>query len=290
MMLDSGLIARNIPVGSSLYYSLRFSPTTVQDELQTLLVWYRELCNIPRQVSDKQVAQAKLSWWHQELHQAVRGGSRLPLATKLSHLISKHQLPLERFNEIVEGLLADLVPAPHDEWQALLDYAQRTGGNIAELLSRVNGAVESDDLELARQLGSFIHLVELMRDLGLILRRQSNPIPVVLMRQHDLTNASFEGEDAHKQVSQLLSEMSRQLRHYYNEAALPVIGHAKPQLLPVLIQAELAIALLDTLEKSGFQVLDQRISLTPLRKLWLAWRSGKRKSLKQGFPESQITG
>ena len=32
-------------------------------------------------------------------------------------------------------------------------------------------------------------------------------------------------------------------------------------------------ALLNEIERDGYQVLDRRISLTPIRKLWLAWRT-----------------
>jgi phytoene synthase len=31
--------------------------------------------------------------------------------------------------------------------------------------------------------------------------------------------------------------------------------------------------LLDEIEREGFRVLHQRIALTPLRKLWIAWRT-----------------
>jgi phytoene synthase len=35
----------------------------------------------------------------------------------------------------------------------------------------------------------------------------------------------------------------------------------------------MAQALLQELEKSDYPVMSHRLSLTPLRKLWLAWRS-----------------
>jgi len=39
------------------------------------------------------------------------------------------------------------------------------------------------------------------------------------------------------------------------------------------MMANIYRALLDEIEKAGFQVLHQRISLTPLRKLWIATRT-----------------
>ncbi len=41
---------------------------------------------------------------------------------------------------------------------------------------------------------------------------------------------------------------------------------------PGLMMASIYRALLAEIERDQFQVLHQRTSLTPLRKLWLAWR------------------
>jgi phytoene synthase len=42
---------------------------------------------------------------------------------------------------------------------------------------------------------------------------------------------------------------------------------------PGLIMAAIYSALLAEIERDGFQVLTQRTSLTPLRKLWIAWKT-----------------
>ena len=34
--------------------------------------------------------------------------------------------------------------------------------------------------------------------------------------------------------------------------------------------------LLDEIERDGYRVLDRRIALTPLRKLWIAWNTARR--------------
>jgi phytoene synthase len=56
---------------------------------------------------------------------------------------------------------------------------------------------------------------------------------------------------------------------------LPDIDRADQR--PGLMMANIYRSLLREIEKGGFQVLHQRISLTPLRKLWIAgrthWRS-----------------
>ena len=41
---------------------------------------------------------------------------------------------------------------------------------------------------------------------------------------------------------------------------------------PGLMMASIYRTLLDEIERDDFQVLHQRVSLTPLRKFWLAWK------------------
>jgi phytoene synthase len=43
-----------------------------------------------------------------------------------------------------------------------------------------------------------------------------------------------------------------------------------------LIMAEIYFSLLDKIERSGFDVMRQRVSLSAWRKLWIAWRTARR--------------
>jgi phytoene synthase len=42
---------------------------------------------------------------------------------------------------------------------------------------------------------------------------------------------------------------------------------------PGLMMAAIYRTLLDEIARDGFHVLQQRIALTPIRKLWLAWKT-----------------
>jgi len=42
---------------------------------------------------------------------------------------------------------------------------------------------------------------------------------------------------------------------------------------PGLIMSSIYSTLLDEIEEDGFRVLTHRTSLTPIRKLWLAWKT-----------------
>ena len=43
-----------------------------------------------------------------------------------------------------------------------------------------------------------------------------------------------------------------------------------------LIMAAIYEATLEEIEKDNFHVMQQRVSLTPIRKLWIAWRTARK--------------
>jgi phytoene synthase len=62
-------------------------------------------------------------------------------------------------------------------------------------------------------------------------------------------------------------------REHYEKAmqALPAADRKSQR--PGLIMAAIYRALLEEIERDGFRVLAQRTSLTPVRKLWIAWKT-----------------
>jgi phytoene synthase len=62
--------------------------------------------------------------------------------------------------------------------------------------------------------------------------------------------------------------------HRLYEEALALLPEADRRAQkPGLMMANIYRTLLREIESDGFQVLHQRTSLTPLRKLWIAWRT-----------------
>jgi phytoene synthase len=48
-----------------------------------------------------------------------------------------------------------------------------------------------------------------------------------------------------------------------------------------LVQAELSEQLLVAIETDGYRLLEHHLSLTPLRKFWIAWRTLRRERRRQ---------
>jgi phytoene synthase len=65
---------------------------------------------------------------------------------------------------------------------------------------------------------------------------------------------------------------ARRAQSLYDEALALLPAADRRAQKPGLMMASIYRSLLSEIERDNFQVLHQRISLTPLRKIWLAWK------------------
>ena len=81
---------------------------------------------------------------------------------------------------------------------------------------------------------------------------------------------------ARKATSEFRALMAFQVqraRERYLQALAELPGRDRRAQRPGLIMAAVYRALLDEIERDGYQVLDRRIALTPLFKAWIAWKT-----------------
>jgi phytoene synthase len=93
------------------------------------------------------------------------------------------------------------------------------------------------------------------------------------MERFGVTSAELNQQHVTPGFKALMAFQVQRAREFYDKAlaALPPVDRRSQR--PGLIMAAIYRALLDEIERDGFRVLDRRLSLTPLRKAWLAWKT-----------------
>lgn len=261
---------RATPAGSSAYYSIRLSPPRLRDDLGLLLGWYREVLSVPAEVSDPGVARLKLQWWREELERTYRGSAQHPLCQALTRTLDAHALPQAPFLGLIETVEQRIRGLRITDMAALEQSLEHRVGAIFELLSRCHGVVAEDQLTRARTAGVACGLVYLIRDLGANLRRGQPPLPTTLLRAAGLGPADLAPSTPRARLAPLLEELAKTARALDRR-----LGEGAPSALPPVVEIRHRIlqALLAEIETTGFDVLGQRVGLTPVRKLWIAWRT-----------------
>lgn len=263
---------RATPAGSSAYYSVRFAPIALRDDLAALLAWRHQVRAVLDEVSDPGVARLKLQWWREELARTIAGTPRHPLSAALQPTLDRHRLPETPFLHMTQRVESEILHRqPSDETD--LDAAcDGDLGALFELIARCHGLSDTDRLATARRFGVFCARVYLIRDSGALARQGRTLLPVETLGAHGLAAEALTQREHRSRLPELLATVATRARATGPEPE-------KIRSMPGCIRARARImeALLDEIECDGFDVADQRIGLTPLRKLWLAWRESRRR-------------
>ncbi|MBK1703967.1 squalene/phytoene synthase family protein [Halochromatium glycolicum] len=271
---------RATPPGSSAYYSVRLAAAPRRDALAALFAWRAELRAILDQVSDPGVARIKLDWWRSELERIFAGTPRHPLSEVLAPVVAAHRLPEAPFIAIIAGVETALQNPRQPDLGTQRDADEQDRGALFELLAHCEGVVDRHPLTQARRVGGWCAQVRRLRDAGLLLRQGRAVLPADQLAAAGLSQEALASPEGRQRLPELLRALAEQLRSQLpnRPANEPTTGSpVQPSELTraVRIQLRLHQDLLAVLERSGFDVADQRIGLTPLRKLWLAWRASR---------------
>jgi phytoene synthase len=261
--------------GSSFYYSFLFLPTPRRRAITALYAFCREVDDVVDEVSDRDVARAKLAWWRQEIARTFAGSPQHPVAQALVPVVREFALPPEHFQTVIDGMAMDLEQARYLDFAALETYCYRVAGVVGLMSAEIFGYTDPATRGYARDLGIAFQLTNICRDVGEDARRGRIYLP-----QEDLTRFAVAPSSLLRAEH---TEAFRALMAFEVGRAQTWYAKAMAQLPPAdrkaqragLIMAAIYRKLLEEIARDGYQVLDRRTSLTPLRKLWIAWQTAR---------------
>jgi phytoene synthase len=264
--------------GSSFYYSFRFLPSDKRRAIIAFYAFCREVDDIVDECHDANLASIKLAWWRDEIARLYAGNPSHPVSLALAEAILLYHLPQESFEQIIDGMEMDLGQSVrYPDFKSLRLYCHRVAGVVGEVAASIFGISNRATLKYANKLGLAFQLTNIVRDVGEDARRGRIYLPEDEMAQFGITPADLLQAnlrlDQHENFQRLMEFQTQRASQTYDEAfALLPAADRKAQ-RPGLVMAAIYRTLLEEIRKGGFQVLDRRTSLTPLRKLWLAWRT-----------------
>jgi len=259
--------------GSSFYYSFLFLPQERRRAITALYAYCREVDDIVDELQDTAVAQAKLAWWTDEIGRLYAGEPQHPVTRALLPHLAAFRIGRESLLLVLEGMAMDLQQNRYLDYPTLARYCHNVAGVVGELAAGIFGVSDERTYEYARKLGLALQLINIIRDVGEDARRGRVYLPLDELQHHGVKLVDLlEGRYVEGYLP-LMQSQARRARSVYAEAlaALPAADRRAQR--PGLIMGVIYATLLDEIEHEGFCVLHQRIALTPLRKLWIAWRT-----------------
>jgi len=259
--------------GSSFYYAFLFLPPERRRAITALYAFCREVDDAVDESTDAQLAHAKLAWWRQEIAGLFAGNPQHPVTRALQPALAPFGITAERLDEIIDGMEMDLTQTRYLDFVGLERYCYHVAGVVGLLAAGIFGYKDARTLDYAKNLGTAFQLTNIIRDVGEDARKNRIYLPMEDLQRFHVTAADILNARRGEAFVALMRFQVERAQSYYDKAlaALPAADRRAQR--PGLIMAAIYRALLVEIEREGFQVLQQRTSLTPLRKLWLAWKT-----------------
>jgi phytoene synthase len=165
-----------------------------------------------------------------------------------------------------------LTQTPYQDYPNLQRNCHLVAGEVGEVAARIFGQTDPRTTDYAHKLGQALQLTNIIRDVGEDALRGRIYLPVNELQRFDVKAHEILKRTYSDRFTALMQFQAQRAHTLYDEAMALLPAKDRRAQKPGLMMASIYRALLREIEANKFQVLHQRIRLTPLRKMWLAWK------------------
>ena len=258
--------------GSSFYYAFLFLPKPRRAAITAFYAFCREVDDVVDDMVDPGVAATKLAWWQTEVGNAFAGRPSHPVMLALMPMVATYSIEQRHLLAIIEGCQMDLAQTRYLDYPGLQRYCHLVAGIVGEVAANIFGQTQAATTAYAHKLGQALQLTNIIRDVGEDALRGRIYLPVNELQQFEVKAHEILKRTYSDRFTALMKFQAQRAQVLYDEALALLPETDRRAQKPGLMMASIYRALLGEIERDNFQVLHQRVSLTPLRKLWLAWK------------------
>ena len=261
------------PPGSNLYYCLLYQAKQNKRGLCALFAFEYELEQIIAKNTDTGVSGLQLQWWLHEIDRVFHNASQHPIGIELVNVLRRETLDRHLLMHSIHATERHIQGGMVEDYPAWIDRFGAYKGNIRQAAAMLCACKSSDSLNISGKVGRILALLDVLQTLPRYLHRGLCPLPLNAMQQHGVTAKMLQQNSrqasVHALFAHLITNMADRLLALQEQ--MPPCDRKKLVFCRVAIR--LALALCDEIRRDHYRLLDNRIMLTPLRKLWLAWRT-----------------
>jgi phytoene synthase len=269
----------NASHGRSYYLATRLLPAASRPSVHALYGFARVADEVVDDVRSTLTVAEKAARL-EELGAAVRAGDpAVPVAPAVHDTVTRHAIPWEHLDALLDAMRQDLVVATYPTYDDLLGYAHGSAAVVGLALTHVFGTVVPVRLAVpyAADLGIAMQLTNFLRDVGEDLQRDRVYLPLEDLDRFGVGVEQLRGGVVDEGFRRLMRFEIGRTRALYATAAQGIRLLA-PEARPAVETAmRLYAGILGAIERADFRVLDRRVSVSPARRVLTcatarAWR------------------
>jgi len=261
--------------GSSFYYSFLFLPDAQRKAITALYAFCREVDDVVDECHDTELARTKLNWWRAEIFGTFDGKPNHPVGRALATAIINFNLSKEHFIEIIDGMEMDLQHTRYKTFDELNLYCYRAAGVVGLMAAEIFSYKDRVTQDYAHNLGLAFQLTNILRDVKEDAQRGRIYLPLEELTRFSVSEQDIIEGRCTDNMKKLFDFQARRAQDYYEKAFALLPESDRYAQRTGLIMASIYRTTLGIIQQDSCQVLSLRISISPLKKLWIAWRTAR---------------
>jgi 15-cis-phytoene synthase len=220
---------------------------------------------------DPRGAPARLANWRAELSACYgHGEPRSAQGASLVPFIRRFSLPREAFEAVIDGVAMDLDRSRYATFDDLREYCLRVASAVGLLCIEIFGYADQRTRDYARDLGIALQLTNIIRDVGTDLARGRIYLPLEDLARHGCTEEDLRAGVVSDPVRRLLAFECRRATEFYERAESELPRTDRRRMVAARIMAGIYHAILERIERSGYQVFGEKTRVPRPRRAVIA--------------------
>ncbi|MDH4069080.1 MAG: presqualene diphosphate synthase HpnD [Ignavibacteria bacterium] len=266
--------AATIPSDSStnFYYSFTVLPKHKREAIRTVYAFCRYTDDIVDEEPDESRKAVLLRKWRMELANALQNRSSLPLLNQLAATARRFNIPVDHFYDLIRGVEMDLTRKRYDTFEELEQYCQLVASSVGLMCRKIFGYRNESTREYAVNLGIALQLTNIIRDVRDDARRGRIYLPREDMERFGYTEEDLLAGRYTPEFINLIRFECERAKTYFQKAHDVLKDEDKHYFFAARIMWSIYAHILRRIERSNYNVLERRISISRLLKLLITIR------------------
>lgn len=247
-----------------------FLPRRLRKHVFNVYAYCRVCDDLADETGDPQLSTRLLLWWREELFACFAGRPRHSVFVALKSTIDEFDLPIQPFDDLISAFLQDQRVTRYATYDQLLGYCERSANPVGRLFLCLMGYRDEARRRLSDMTCTALQLANFWQDIGSDYKRGRVYIPQEDMLRFGYSEGELENSIVNASFRRLMRfEVGRARELFEGGAALGRLVEG-PGSADIDLFNRCGLALLRSIEKSNYDVLHRRITVSKCCKLMLA--------------------
>ncbi|NBX73851.1 MAG: squalene synthase HpnD [Alphaproteobacteria bacterium] len=231
-------------------------------------------CRVVDDIADSESLSAdeklrQLALWDDRIIHLGHGQATEAITVALRPHVADFDLRMNDFHDIIAGMRMDAITTLCAPDAATLDlYCDRVASAVGRISVRIFGDRSADADQVAYHLGRALQLTNILRDLAEDAARGRLYLPRDLLLDYGIPPSPTDAL-THPQLPLVCTKLAKRAGGHFLQAEQAAARCDKTAMRPARLMGTYYAAILEKLRKHGWKNIHDRVSLSPLEKIWL---------------------